>query len=110
MDDIVTLDYGSGGKKTAALIEKLLSSPRKKDWPAYRGLSLVAREPLDQEGMSLLFSSSIKTKKRYIDPLVKGKGRLSSLSKEFASELSAFLALSFDSPLWGYSKAGRFSF
>ena len=24
MDDIVTLDYGSGGKKTAALIEKLL--------------------------------------------------------------------------------------
>ena len=94
----------------SALIEKLLSSPRKKDWLAYRGLSLVTREPLDQEGMSLLFSSSIKTKKRFIDPLVKGKGRLSSLSKEFASDLSAFLALSFDSPLWGYSKAGPFSF
>lgn len=93
-----------------ALIDKLLSSARKKDWLAYRGLCLVSREPCEIEGTSLLFSASIKTKKRFIDPLVKGKGRLSKLSPAFGEALSAFLSRSFDPVLHGYSHAGPYSF
>lgn len=41
----------------------------------------------------------IPAKKRYIDPYVRGKGRLSALSGDFAANLRSFLSLSFGRPI-----------
>lgn len=41
----------------------------------------------------------IAAKKRYIDPFVMGRGRLSALSVDFASNLRSFLSLSFEQPI-----------
>lgn len=47
---------------------------------------------------------AIHAKKRYIDPLVEGKGRVSGVSVEFAEKVNAFLAESQDELLSGLSR------
>ena len=44
----------------------------------------------------------IEAKKRYIDPMVMGKGRISSLSVSAKQDIDDFLRLSFDYYLKGH--------
>lgn len=66
----------------AALIPKL----PQKEWEAFRSLAVTELSRIDRGGAW----RKIAAKKRYIDPLIVGKGRLSSLSDTFGKELQAF--------------------
>ncbi len=79
------------------LIEKLCLDPRgAKSWDAFRSLNKIKSYVHPVEG-----AFKIPAKNRYIDPYVKGKGRLSSINEEFALEVQKFLSFSFE----GYLKA-----
>lgn len=70
------------------LIAKLLADPEsKEEWKTFRGLRKMLREeakaPEKQRRVVL-------AKKRCIDPLVRGQGRLSRICRPFAEELEAF--------------------
>lgn len=71
------------------LIAKLEASPLAADWQAFRRLyrTLRAETPPDARPWR-----QIPAKKRWIDPLAAGMGRVSKLDAEFAVDLSAFLA------------------
>ena len=84
------------------LIQKLVGSKLASAWKDFARLNLVTTSPLP--GKEPFFFGSIMTKKRWIDPLVLHRGRLSAIDKEFADEVSAFLALSFDETLFGYGE------
>ncbi|MGM9814285.1 MAG: HD domain-containing protein [Candidatus Enteromonas sp.] len=81
-------------------LKKWLSSPSAHLFKTYQRLYEVTTSP--KPGVEPLFSAKIKTKKRYIDPYVKGKGRLSSLSIDFKRKLLEFLQKDFDETLYGY--------
>lgn len=70
----------------SALIKKL----PQEEWDAFRSLAFIELSPADRGSAW----RKIAAKKRYIDPLVVGKGRVSSLSAAFAGELQAFKAQS----------------
>lgn len=75
------------------VIERLRADPRSAgDWAAFRQLSRlkVSREKPEEPGWR-----SIPAKKRYIDPLVLEKGRVSRLSPETQTMQADFLALDF---------------
>ena len=71
-----------------ALLRKLQADPRcAEEWKAFRSL----RELIREEALAPLeLRRVIPAKKRCIDPLVAGKGRLSSLCAPFAEALQAF--------------------
>ena len=71
------------------VIGKLLADPRgAEDWTAFRGLKrMIAQEELAPPENRRV----IPAKKRCIDPLVRGEGRLSAICPPFAEELRAFL-------------------
>lgn len=71
------------------LIRKLRSDPKTAaEWKRFRALRRMIREEelAPPEGRRVILA-----KKRYIDPLVRGKGRLSALCAPFAAELEDFL-------------------
>ena len=75
------------------LISKLNRNPEsKKEWESFTHLSSVTKESTP----SSPYSYKIPSKKRYIDPLVVKKGRISSLSSSFKKELETFLNWQFD--------------
>lgn len=75
-----------------AVIEKLCGNPvTREGWNCFRALKATVRG----EG------KVIPAKKRRIDPLVSGKGRVSALDSAFADALDAFLAESLDIPVRG---------
>lgn len=75
------------------LIEKLCRSDRfRMEWKRYCGYRAVRR---GGEG------TVIRAKKRYIDPLVRGCGRVSQIEEAFRARVEAFLAESQDVPLSG---------
>ena len=63
---------------------------------AYRSLHQML---LPSEAASDAAWRVIPAKKRCIDPLVAGKGRLSEIDADFAAELSAFLLQPLDEPV-----------
>lgn len=76
-----------------AVIRKLTADPAfRRRWDAFRGMSgiLTADVPGPEEGWR-----QIPAKKRYIDPAVAGRGRVSRLYPEHGKALSDFLAESF---------------
>ncbi len=76
-----------------AVIRKLTADPAFSDrWEAFRDMSaiLTADRPGPEEGWR-----QIPAKKRYIDPAVVGRGRVSRLYPEHGEALSDFLAESF---------------
>ncbi len=75
------------------LIEKLCSDEEsKKNWKSFCSLKQVMKE----ETPSSSISFKIPAKKRFIDPYVKGQGRVSVLFKEIQEEIEEFKNLSFD--------------
>ena len=75
------------------VIEKLCRDGRfREEWRRYRRYSRVVHG----EGGIV-----ISAKKRYIDPLVDGLGRVSSLDAAFGEQVAAFLADPLDAPLLG---------
>ena len=75
------------------VIEKLCRDGRfREEWRRYRRYSRVVHG----EGGIV-----IRAKKRYIDPLVDGLGRVSSLDAAFGEQVAAFLADPLDAPLLG---------
>lgn len=72
-----------------ALIEKLRKNPQSAaEWKAFRSLrQMITEEALAPPELRRV----IRAKKRCIDPLVAGKGRLSTICSPFAQELQAFL-------------------
>lgn len=75
------------------VIQKLFSDKQsREDWERFRSLHQIRKE----EKPSSPNSYRIASKKRYIDPLVEGKGRVSQLDIKTAAEIHDFLSLSFD--------------
>lgn len=73
------------------VIARLLDSPLREDWLAFRRLRRVFRVTGPGE-----FSYRIPAKKRCIDPLVADRGRVSALFPEFKEQMQQFLAQSQD--------------
>ncbi|MCR5491768.1 MAG: hypothetical protein K6F32_06545 [Bacilli bacterium] len=73
------------------LIDKLCRDPKSKaDWESFRALRALERHETPVEG-----AWKIGGKKRFIDPYVKGRGRLSGISEEFRNKVKAFKSVSF---------------
>ena len=70
------------------LIAKLEASPLAPDWRAFRRLNRTLRAPVPPDSRAW---RKIPSKKRRIDPLVQGQGRVSSLDPEFCRDLETFL-------------------
>jgi hypothetical protein len=78
------------------VIELLLRDPdAAADWQRYRAYHKMITP--NEQGTSHI----IPAKKRYIDPYVQGRGRVSKLSPAFAEKLQQFLDISFDEPVMG---------
>ena len=76
-----------------AVIEKLRADPRSAgDWAAFRRLSQLQISPEKPQEPGW---HSVPAKKRYINPLVREKGRVSCLSPETQAMQSDFLSLDF---------------
>lgn len=75
--------------REAAVIEKLLASPLRQDYLAFRRLHKVTR--VDGPGA---FTYRVPAKKRYINPLVRGQGRVTELFPEFREQVRDFLSQS----------------
>ena len=71
------------------LIAKLEASPLAADWRAFRALRRTLRAEAPPDGRPW---RQIPAKKRRIDPLVDGRGRVSALDPAFAKALDAFLS------------------
>ena len=71
------------------LIAKLEVSPLAADWRRFRELHRVRRAQTPPDGRPW---RQIPAKKRRIDPLVEGFGRVSAIDPDFAAALAAFLA------------------
>ena len=83
------------------VISKLLSNPETAVvWNAFRALSRMA-EPDDPAAAGAW--RVIPAKRRYIDPYVVGRGRLSQLDAEFKREKEIFLSQDQDRPIAGIS-------
>lgn len=79
------------------LIAKLEASPLAADWQAFRALHRTERAETSSAARAICPPDDrpwrqIPAKKRRIDPLVAGMGRLSKLDAGFSAELAAFLA------------------
>lgn len=75
------------------LIEKLCRNERfREEWEHYRGYSKVGH---GENGVV------VRAKKRHIDPLVRGRGRVSAIDATFADAVSAFLVEDQGIPLIG---------
>ena len=70
------------------LIDKLEGSALAPDWHAYCRLNRTLRAPTPPDSRAW---RRIPAKKRRIDPLVQGQGRVSSLDSQFCRDLEAFL-------------------
>jgi HD superfamily phosphohydrolase len=68
-------------------------------WLEFRNLDSIDKSDEIKDGYYL-----IRAKKRYIDPLVVNKGRVSSIYKEAKEKIDEFLSMSFEYYLRGYSK------
>ena len=80
------------------VIQKLTADPRfRARWGQYCALNVMC----DPNGKSAAQRRVIPAKKRYIDPYVMGKGRLSQISRTFYEEMEDFLAESFDREICG---------
>ena len=78
------------------IIELLLRNPEAAaDWQRYRAYHKMVTP--NEHGIIRI----IPAKKRYIDPYVQGRGRVSKLSPVFAEKLQQFLDISFDEPVMG---------
>lgn len=92
---IITLDdlYG----KETDLISELESDPRsKKTFDCFRSLDTLYSSPTPLDGYL-----QIKAKKRYVNPLVKGKGRILDLDSDLRKETDDFLRKDFSVYLKG---------
>ncbi len=70
------------------LIEKLLCDPQSKaDWKRFRSMRRMLR---DEDEAPTELRRVVLAKKRCIDPLVQGRGRLSQICEPFREELEAF--------------------
>ena len=82
------------------LIEKLISDEETgKMWDDFRKLSVVETNCSERPSQEWI---KVFTKKRYIDPYVKGMGRVSSLFADFSSLTGQFVNESQDYWLWGH--------
>ena len=70
------------------MIAKLKASPLAPDWQAFRALHRTERAETPPDNRPW---RQIPAKKRRIDPMVEGIGRVSRLDAEFAADLTAFL-------------------
>ena len=79
------------------VIRKLCADPeQKRRWETFRGYRRMIRGRED--------GIVIPAKKRYIDPIVAGQGRVSELDEEFREAVRAFLEEPQDVPLTGVSE------
>lgn len=72
-----------------------------KDWLEYCDMSVLEKSEVQFDDMWL----QIDAKKRYIDPYIKGKGRVSDLYYDCRMKISDFLNYKFDYYLKGYGYA-----
>lgn len=81
------------------VIEKLLSRPETAaSWERFRSLSEIHSCPNRPDGPGWI---RVPAKKRYVDPLVCGRGRASALSPSLAEKIREFLEIDYDSWIRG---------
>ena len=79
----------------AECVDRLCGEPEtEKLWRDYCSLSAI------HQGFSPS-SRTVNAKKRYIDPYVENKGRVSRTSEQYSGKLGSFLERSFDAPIFG---------
>ncbi len=83
-------------KDEPRVIAALHDSPMREAWAKYRRLHAV--EITEEDGSDVI---SVSAKKRYIDPYVKDRGRISLLSSAFEEALRAFTAEDYSVKLKG---------
>ena len=88
-------DLYSDEKKVIALLNK--DEECQKMFERFRRLHKIHRSEKKEGEMSF----NINVKKRYVDPYVKNRGRVSQLSERFRKEKEAFLSLDYDCWLKG---------
>ena len=82
------------------LIRKLQGDPQSKaEWKRFRAMKRMVTEECDAP---VELRRVIRAKKRCIDPLVEGQGRLSAICREFEADLKLFLEE--DQSGWLYAK------
>jgi len=83
--------------KTESVVIDLLEKDAmaKEEWHRFRSLHKMLPDGPKNEG------KIIAAKKRHINPMVSGQGRLTDLSEEFSQRMQEFMAASFEAPLWG---------
>ncbi len=87
------------------VIASLMGHPLTREmWEAYRDLSEVTEHKEYTQG-----ARQVSAKRRCIDPLVLGRGRLSEIDGDFRAELGAFLRSPQDGWLSGQTKSGNMS-
>ncbi len=71
------------------IIAKLENSPLSQCWSRFRNMNhlLISEKQMEGEGWI-----TVRTKKRYIDPFIKGTGRLSTADPQFAAMVKEYLA------------------
>ncbi|NLG24666.1 MAG: hypothetical protein GX558_04875, partial [Clostridiales bacterium] len=96
--DARVLAPGDLRRTEARLIGALIAHPEgRARWRAFTRLRHVRRADRPGEG----YWVKVPAKKRYVDPLVRGKGRASRLSGDLRARISEFQALRFDAWLSG---------
>lgn len=84
------LTMGDLGTTEAAVIEKLCADAQlARQWVAYRALHRIYAQPEPGAGGDW---RRVPSKKRFIDPLVQGMGRISALSPDFRAQKEEFLS------------------
>lgn len=97
MEELYTLDE-------IEAISRIRQSPLASSWEVYRSLKEVAT--YRKQTPFTLFTKVVSTKKRFIDPYVKGGGRLSIINENFATKLKEFTSQSMEEELTGIASIG----
>lgn len=86
------LSRGDLMRTESEVIRALCSDPECcAEWNTYRGYSVLLTSAQPQPGWY-----QVNAKKRHIDPIIEGRGRVSAVFPEFKAELDAYLAQPFD--------------
>jgi HD superfamily phosphohydrolase len=86
------------------VIRRLEESSLQGEWQAYQNLAAVETKQEDPGDPAWI---RVDVKRRYIDPLVAGKGRTSSLFEDLGEQMHAYVTTSYDYWVKGYEADGK---
>lgn len=87
IDDLYTTEEYVIDKLTTNTVTNII-------WHAYTGITGV--QSTEERPLEKKFCVQVNAKRRYLDPYVKGVGRVAQFSEQYRAEVKKFLAVSFD--------------